>query len=113
MSSHTRGGACDVAHALWSDMKSWSATLASAAAVVTLASGCASGSGGAAPRLALEETSIVVGAFPSVESAGVYIAQMYGLFAAQGLKVTIAPAGNNASASTQDLINGQIAEKYD
>jgi NitT/TauT family transport system substrate-binding protein len=94
-------------------MKSWSATLASAAAIVTLASGCASGSGGAAPRLALEKTSIVVGAFPSVDSAGLYIAQMDGLFAAQGLKVTIAPAGNNASASTQDLINGQIAEKYD
>jgi NitT/TauT family transport system substrate-binding protein len=99
-------------------MKSRNAIIASAVAIVTLASGCSSGSSGsdsaAAPRLPLEKTNIVVGAFPAIDSAGLYIAQMDGLFAAQGLNVTIVPAQNrNPAPSTQDLINGQIAEKYD
>ena len=98
-------------------MKSRNAIIASAVAIITLASGCSSGSSGsssAAPRLPLEKTNIVVGAFPAIDSAGLYIAQMDGLFAAQGLNVTIVPAQNRSPApSTQDLINGQIAEKYD
>jgi NitT/TauT family transport system substrate-binding protein len=53
-----------------------------------------------------------VAAFPAIDSAGLYIAEMDGLFAAQGLNVTIVPA-RNPPPSTQDLINGQIAEKYD
>lgn len=93
-------------------MKSRNAIIVSAVAIVTLASGCSSGSGGAAPRLRLEKTSILVDAFPAIDSAGLYIAQMDGLFAAQGLNVTIVPA-RNPPPSTQDLINGQIAEKYD
>ena len=97
---------------VWSEMKSRNAIIASAVAIVTLASGCSSASGGAAPRLALEKTNIVVGAFPAIDTAGLYIAEMDGLFAAQGLNVTIVPA-RNPPPSTQDLINGQIAEKYD
>src|ERR1700677_13845 len=100
---------------IWSEMKSRNAIIASAVAIVMLAAGCASGpsaSVGAAPRLRLEKTSIVVAAFPAIDSAGLYIAQMDGLFAAQGLKVKIVSAPNTAT-STQDLINGQIAEKYD
>lgn len=93
-------------------MKSRNAIIVSAVAIVTLASGCSSGSGGAAPRLRLEKTSILVDAFPAIDSAGLYIAEMDGLFAAQGLNVTIVPA-RNPPPSTQDLINGQIAEKYD
>jgi NitT/TauT family transport system substrate-binding protein len=93
---------------VWSKMKSRNAIIVSAVAIVTLASGCSSGSDGAAPRLPLEKTSIVVGAFPAIDSAGLYIAEMDGLFAAQGLNVTIVSA-----PSTQDLVNGQIAEKYD
>lgn len=97
---------------VWSEMKSRNAIIVSAVAIVTLAPGCSSGSGGAAPGLPLEKTSIVVDAFPAIDSAGLYIAQMDGLFAAQGLNVTIVPA-RNPPPSTQDLINGQIAEKYD
>src|SRR5580704_12798919 len=99
-------------------MKSRNAIIASAVAIVTLAAGCASGSSGstgsvgAAPRLRLEKTSIVVAAFPAIDSAGLYIAQMDGLFAAQGLNVKIVSAPNTTT-STQDLINGQISEKYD
>ncbi len=93
-------------------MNSRNAIIVSAVAIVTLASGCSSGSGGAAPRLRLEKTSILVDAFPAIDSAGLYIAEMDGLFTAQGLNVTIVPA-RNPPPSTQDLINGQIAEKYD
>jgi NitT/TauT family transport system substrate-binding protein len=96
----------------WSRMKSRNALIASLAAIITLATGCSSGSGGSEPKLALEKTSIVVGAFPSIDSAGLYIAEMDGLFAAQGLNVKIVSAGN-PPPTTQDLINGQIEEKYD
>jgi len=65
--------------------------IASAVAVTMLAAGCSSGSGNGAAKLPLEKTSIVVDAFPAIDSAGLYIAQMDGLFAAQGLKVTIVP----------------------
>ena len=97
---------------VWSEMKSRNAIIASTVVIVTLASGCSSASGGAGSRLPLEKTSIVVGAFPAIDSAGLYIAEMDGLFAAQGLNVTIVPT-RNPPPSTQDLINGQIAEKYD
>ena len=97
---------------VWSEMKSRNAIIASTVVIVTLASGCSSASGGAGSRLPLEKTSIVVGAFPAIDSAGLYIAEMDGLFAAQGLNVTIVPA-RNPPPSAQDLINGQIAEKYD
>src|ERR1700683_2788425 len=86
---------------VWSEMKSRNAIIASAVAIVTLASGCSSGPGGAAPRLRLEKTSIVVGAFPAIDSAGLYIAKMDGLFAAQGQNVTIVSA-RNPPPSTQD-----------
>jgi NitT/TauT family transport system substrate-binding protein len=94
-------------------MKSRNAIIASAVAIVTVVSGCSSGSDPAAPALRLEKTNIVVGAFPAIDSAGLYIAEMDGLFAAQGLHVTIAPVQTNSPPSTQDLIDGQIAEKYD
>src|ERR1700677_2566150 len=97
---------------IWSEMKSRNAIIASAVAIVMLAAGCASGpsaSVGAAPRLPLEKTSIVVAAFPAIDSAGLYIAQIDGLFAAQGMKVKIVSAPNTAT-STQDLINGQISD---
>jgi len=107
-----RGSHATPSMLVWSEMKSRNAIIAFAVTIVTLASGCSSGSGGAAPRLPLEKTSIVVAAFPAIDSAGLYIAEMDHLFAAQGLNVTIVPE-RNPPPSTQDLINGQIAEKYD
>ncbi len=62
-------------------------------------------------RLPLEKTNIVVDAFPVIDSAGLYIAQPQGLFAAQGLHVTIVPV-TTPPPSTQDLINGQEQGKY-
>ena len=74
-----------------------------------LAVGCSAGGGGssAAPG-GLEKTSLVVAAVPAVDSAGVYIAQQRGLFAAEGLHVTIVPAISGKTA-----INKQLAGEYD
>ena len=95
-------------------MKSRNMLIASAAAVTMLAAGCSGGSGGGTPRLKLEKTNIVVNAFPAIDSAGLYIAQDQGLFAAQGLHVTIVPVPvNTPPPSTQDLIDGQVKGLYD
>ena len=93
-------------------MKSRNVLIASAIAVTMLAAGCSSGSSAAAPKLKLEKTSIVVDAFPAIDSAGLYIAQMDGLFTAQGLHVTIVPV-TTPPPSTQTLINGQVQGTYD
>lgn len=86
--------------------------LFASAAIALLAAGCSSGPGNGASPLKLEKTNIVVDAFPAIDSAGLYIAQMQGLFAAQGLHVTIVPA-QGPPPSTQDLVSGQEQGKYD
>jgi NitT/TauT family transport system substrate-binding protein len=95
-------------------MKSRNMLIASAVAVAvaTLAAGCSSGSGGSTPKPKLEKTDITVDAFPAIDSAGLYIAQMDGLFAAQGLNVTIEKV-TDPPPSTQDLIDGQLKGAYD
>ena len=93
-------------------MKSRNVLTASAVAVTLLAAGCSSGGSGGGASLPLEKTNIVVDAFPAIDSAGLYIAQTQGLFAKQGLHVTIVPTPK-IPPSTQDLINGQEQGKYD
>jgi NitT/TauT family transport system substrate-binding protein len=93
-------------------MKSRNVLIASAVSIMVLAAGCSSGSADGAAGLKLEKTSIVVDAFPAIDSAGLYIAEMDGLFARQGLNVTIVPVGK-IPPSTQDLINGQEKGIYD
>jgi len=94
-------------------MKSRNVLIASAVAVTMLAVGCSSGgTGGGAARYQPEKTNIVVNAFPAIDSAGLYIAQDEGLFAAQGLHVTIVPV-KNPPPTTQDLIDGQVHRQYD
>jgi hypothetical protein len=83
------------------------ASLASAIALIFLAAGCG-GSGNGAPLPAPEKADIVVDAFPAIDSAGLYIAQMDHLFAAQGLNVTIETA-----QTTQTEIDGQVQGRYD
>jgi NitT/TauT family transport system substrate-binding protein len=80
----------------------------SAAAVVMLAAGC---SGSADAPLNVEKANIIVDAFPAIDSAGLYIAQMDNLFAAQGLHVTIEPI--RSDQTTQTEINGQLNGTYD
>jgi NitT/TauT family transport system substrate-binding protein len=78
-------------------------------AVIMVTAGCSGGSGGGPGASGpLEKTNIVVDAFPAIDSAGLYIAKLDGLFAAQGLNVTIETA-----QTTQTEVDGQEAGKYD
>src|SRR6266487_5250908 len=105
--------ACDAAISDGAIMKSRNVLIASAAAVTMLAAGCSGGSGGGA-ALKLEKTDIVVNAFPAIDSAGLYIAQDQGLFAAEGLHVKIVPVSRNSPPpSTQDLVDGQEHGQWD
>jgi NitT/TauT family transport system substrate-binding protein len=72
-----------------------------------LAAGCSGGGSSAAPG-GLEKTSLVVAAVPAVDSAGLYIAQQRGLFAAEGLRVSILKAVSGKTA-----ITNQLAGHYD
>ncbi len=96
-------------------MKPRTMVIASAVAVTMLAAGCSSGGpgGGTAP-LKVEKANITVNAFPAIDSAGLYIAKDKGLFAAQGLNVTIVPVKPDVPPpTTQVLINGQVSGKWD
>jgi NitT/TauT family transport system substrate-binding protein len=79
--------------------------IAAIAALLAVA-GCSGTSGGAGGGL--EKTNIVVDAFPAIDSAGLFIAEMDGLFKQQGLNVTI-----NLAQNSQEAITGQLAGKYD
>jgi NitT/TauT family transport system substrate-binding protein len=82
------------------------AGLAALAGLGLLAAAC-SGGGSAAPT-GLEKTNLTVAAVPAMDSAGLYIAQQRGLFAAEGLHVTILPATSGATA-----IGGQLKGALD
>ena len=69
-----------------------------ALALAVSVAGCSPGHG----RVALEKTDITVADFPSIDSAGLYIAEMDGLFAAQGLNVTIV----EDFKGSQDTVDG-------
>jgi NitT/TauT family transport system substrate-binding protein len=73
--------------------------------LAVLAAGCAGSSGGTS---APEKTTIVVGAVPAVDTAGLYIAQQRGYFAAEGLRVKIKPI-----VSSELAISRQRAGVYD
>lgn len=73
-----------------------------------LAVGCSAGGGSSAAPGGLEKISLRVAAAPAVDSAGLYIAQQRGLFAAEGLRVTIVPA-----ISAKTAITSQLAGQFD
>jgi NitT/TauT family transport system substrate-binding protein len=73
-----------------------------AAVLALLATGCASANGSAAPS-GLEKTNLLVAAVPAADSAGVYIAEQDGLFAAEGLHVKIELAVSSATVISQQL----------
>ncbi len=81
-----------------------------AAVIMVLAAGCATAGGHAASRAAPppEEPDITVAAIPAVDLAGLYIAQDRGLFAQQGLHVTI-----EKIASSQAIIADQLKGHVD
>jgi NitT/TauT family transport system substrate-binding protein len=86
----------------WSTRLSWAVTSVAAAVAVALVAGCAAGSADPAP--AVEKANITVGDFPTIDSAGLYIAEMDGLFRKQGLNVTVtfAPTSQAAVAGQED-----------
>jgi NitT/TauT family transport system substrate-binding protein len=84
-----------------------SRVLGAVVATGLLAAGCANADGSAAPT-GLEKHDLTIAAVPAADSAGVYIAQQDGLFAAQGLHVKIDPAISSAT-----VIQQQLAGKYD
>ncbi len=81
--------------------------LGALAATALLAAACSSGGGSAAPA-GVEKPDLTVAAVPALDSAGLYIAQQRGLFAAEGLHVTIVPAISSAT-----VIATQLAGNYD
>ena len=80
-------------------------SVASAGLAVIAAAGCSSPGStpvnnvGMAKVSGLEKTTLTVGAVPVADEAGLYIAQERGLFAAEGLHVSILPATSGATAS--------------
>jgi NitT/TauT family transport system substrate-binding protein len=70
-----------------------------------MAAGCSGNSGHTSGP---EKTTIVVGAVPAVDTAGLYIAQQRGYFAAEGLRVKIEPI-----VSSELAISRQHAGIYD
>lgn len=82
-------------------------TLSFTAVITALAAGCSSAGGHAAPSQP-GKTDITVAALPAVDLASLYIAQQDGLFARQGLSVTI-----KSIASSQAVIASQIAGQVD
>jgi NitT/TauT family transport system substrate-binding protein len=87
-------------------------------AATGIISGCGSASAGngvadftaipAGPTGRLEKTSIVVNTAPTVDSAGLFVAQYEGLFKAAGLHVTI-----QTSQNTEQVINDQALDTID
>lgn len=92
--------------------------VAGAAAICSLAAGCSAASAGPAAG-SPERPDIVVDDFPTIDSAGLYIAQMDGLFRQQGLNVTIrfAPAGqlavNSVLNGTSDIASADYVTYID
>jgi NitT/TauT family transport system substrate-binding protein len=76
-----------------------------ATGAITLAAGCSDASSSTASAA---DTTIVVGAVPAVDTAGLYIAQQRGYFAAAGLRVKIEPI-----VSSELAISRQLAGAYD
>ena len=75
---------------------------------VVLGAGCGSPRSGPPKVSGLEKINLTVGAVPVADEAGLYIAQDQGLFAAEGLHVTIDPI-----LSSADATKGQNDGKFD
>ena len=83
----------------------WVLIVATALAAAVLTAGCGSGGGTA---VGVEKPDLVAAVVPAVDSAGFYIAQQDGLFAAEGLHVEIVPA-----VSSETVIAEQLQGTYD
>lgn len=86
----------------------WRSPLMAAGAVAGLLIAGCSGGGGSGSSGPMEKTKLVIAAVPATDSAGLYIAQERGMFAAAGLQVQIKPA-----VSSADVIQKQQHGQYD
>jgi NitT/TauT family transport system substrate-binding protein len=93
----------------------WSAAVA-AVILGTAAAGCSSGSSASGGTTAtmpivggLETTNLLVEDFPAIDSAGLYVAKNEGLFAKEGLNVTV-KADETSSQDTVNLIESGKAQ---
>jgi NitT/TauT family transport system substrate-binding protein len=84
------------------------AALLAGAAMLVLASGCASRGSAADPSGAVEKPDLKVAVVPALDSAGFFIALYQGLFAKAGLHVKFIPA-----TSSDTVIAGQVKGEYD
>ena len=84
------------------------AGLAALVGLGLLVAGCSGGGSGSAGPGGLEKTNLNVAAVPAMDSAGLYVAQERGLFAAEGLHVSILPI-----ISGQTAIGNQLAGHFD
>ncbi len=78
------------------------------AVTAALATACSSAPGTPASSSGVELHNLTIAVVPAADSAGVYIAQQDGLFAAEGLHVKIEPAISSAT-----VIGQQLAGKFD
>src|SRR5580693_10783377 len=74
-------------------------------ALVLAGAGCSAGQGDQIGPL--EKTKLVVDDFPSVDSAGLYIAKQKGLFKALGLDVTIVPVFTSSQQTVTNIEKGK------
>jgi NitT/TauT family transport system substrate-binding protein len=74
-------------------------------ALVLAGAGCSAGQGDQIGPL--EKTQLVIDDFPSVDSAGLYIAEQKGLFKALGLDVTIVPVFTSSQQTVTDIESGK------
>jgi NitT/TauT family transport system substrate-binding protein len=80
-------------------------TAGSVLALVLAGAGCSAGQGDQIGPL--EKTKLVVDDFPSVDSAGLYVAEQKGLFKALGLDVTIVPVFTSSQQTVTDIESGK------
>ena len=98
-------------------MKSMSARVCSAAVAAVIlgtAAGCSSSSSGAGATgsampvvTGLETKNLVVDDFPAIDSAGLYVAKNEGLFAKEGLNVTVAPDYASSQHTVDQIESGK------
>ena len=80
------------------------------AAMIMVLGGCATARGNQPPAAALSKPDgldVTVAAIPATDLAGLYLAQDDGLFAEQGLRVTIEKI-TNSQAILADQLKGQV-----
>jgi NitT/TauT family transport system substrate-binding protein len=89
------------------NMRKFRAALVTAAATVSMVAGCSTAPGTATAQPDRDLSDVTVAALPAADLAGLYVALDDGLFAQQGLRVTIEAIPSSA-AVVADQLRGRI-----